>query len=255
VKLSGASSWYNSSWKYRKKITFDNRTSTLGTTSEALTNFPVLVTLDGSRVDYTNTQNSGQDIRFTDSDGTTLLSYEIEKWNEAANSYVWVKVPQIDFNSNTDYIYMYYGNAGASDAQSPNNVWDANFLGVWHGSDTVGTSVVDSTINNKVGTKASSTQPAPQSLGVIAGAQTYTQGTSRIGTTINNTLGDFSVEVWFKDDGVVTSYERLADKSYSNCFWLGRNNSLSNTWGGGVREGSDPYGIYVTHTYSVWYQT
>jgi hypothetical protein len=254
VKLSGASSWYNSSWKYRKKITFDNRTSTLGTTSEALTNFPVLVTLDGSRVDYTNTQNSGQDIRFTDSDGTTLLSYEIEKWNEAANSYVWVKVPQIDFNSNTDYIYMYYGNAGASDAQSPNNVWDANFLGVWHGSDTVGTSVVDSTINNKVGTKASSTQPAPQSLGVIAGAQTYTQGTSRIGTTINNTLGDFSVEVWFKDDGVVTSYERLADKSYSNCFWLGRNNSLSNTWGGGVREGNDPYGIYITLTDGAWHQ-
>ena len=104
VKLTGQSSWYNSSWKYIKKITFDNRTSYLGVTSEALVNFPVLVKVDGSSIDYSNTQNLGQDIRFTDSDGTTLLSYEIEKWDEASYSYVWVKVPQIDINSNTDYI-------------------------------------------------------------------------------------------------------------------------------------------------------
>jgi hypothetical protein len=56
VTLTGISSWYNSSWKFRKKITFDNRTSTLGTTSEALVNFPVLVKLNSSSIDYINTQ-------------------------------------------------------------------------------------------------------------------------------------------------------------------------------------------------------
>lgn len=45
LTLSLTSNWYNSSWKYRRKITFDNTTATLGTTSEALTNFPVLVKL------------------------------------------------------------------------------------------------------------------------------------------------------------------------------------------------------------------
>jgi len=66
-----------------------------------------------------------------DTDGTAL-SYEIEKWDETATSYVWVKVPQIDINSNTDYIYMYYGNTGASDVQNVNGVWNSDYTAVWH---------------------------------------------------------------------------------------------------------------------------
>src|SRR3990167_5742171 len=131
VTLQATSSWYNTSWAYRRKITFDNSAQ-----AENLTNFPVLVKLDSTRIDYANTQDSGQDIRFADSDGTTLLSYEIEKWDETGSSFVWVKVPQIDTSSNTDYIYMYYGNSEASDAQSANGVWDSNFKSVWHLKET-----------------------------------------------------------------------------------------------------------------------
>ena len=109
---------------YRKTITFDNTDSNIGTTSEDLINFPVLVKLDsGADIDYSKTQNSGQDIRFTDSDGT-VLSYEIEEWDETGSSFVWVKIPQIDQNSNTDYIYIYYGNDSASDGQDAENVME-----------------------------------------------------------------------------------------------------------------------------------
>jgi len=199
VKLTAQAGWYNSSWKYRRKITIDNRTSTLGVTSEALINFPALVTLNASRVDYTNTQNAGQDIRFTDSDGTTLLSYEIEKWDEAANSYVWVKVPQIDINSNTDYIYMYYGNTGASDGSSPSNVWNSNFKGVWHLNETSGLSSTDSTSNANVGTKLSASEPNPTTSGQIGGAQTFDGNNDYIQTGTSSTLNPTSamtVDAW-----------------------------------------------------------
>jgi hypothetical protein len=242
-------SWYNSSWGYRKKITFDNSAQ-----AENLLNFPVLVKLSSSNIDYTKTQDLGQDIRFTDSDGTTLLKYEIEKWDETGSSFVWVKVPQIDASSSTDYIYIYYGNVGASDVQDATNVWDSSFLGVWHMKETSGTNIADSTGNHKDGTKTGANNPAPIT-GTIDGAQSF-GGSDRVGTTINNALTDFSVEVWFKDNGVSDSggYERLADKSYTGCFWFGRNSTSANSWGGGVLETSDPYGVFVTLTDGVWHQ-
>ncbi len=120
--------WWNSNYSYRKKITFDNAAQT-----ENLLNFPVLIKLNSSRVDYNNTQDSGQDIRFVDDDGTTVLSHEIEKWNETGDSYVWVKVPQIDGSSDTDYIYIYYGNPSITQSQeNVAGVWDSSYAAVWH---------------------------------------------------------------------------------------------------------------------------
>ena len=86
VTLSATSGWCSnascgSSWKYRKKVTFNNTDANLGVTSENLVNFPVLVKISSSNIDYTKTQDSGQDIRFTDTDGSDL-AYEIEKWDE-----------------------------------------------------------------------------------------------------------------------------------------------------------------------------
>ena len=171
LTLATNTGWYNSGWKYRRKLTLDNTTSNLGTTSETLTDFTILVVLTSSNIDYSNTQDSGQDLRFTDSDGTTLLSYEIEKWDEAGTSYVWVKIPQIDINSNTDSIYMYYGNTGASDAQNANNTWDNNYVSVWHLDETSGTNISDSAGSNS-GTKVGSSDPQP-ATGQVDGAQDF----------------------------------------------------------------------------------
>ena len=49
VRVHAADSWYNASWQYRKKITFDNSAQ-----AENLTNFPVLIKLDSSNFDYNN---------------------------------------------------------------------------------------------------------------------------------------------------------------------------------------------------------
>ena len=117
-----------SAWAVRRKITFNNVAS-----AQNLTDFPVLVKLNSSRIDYSKTQGLGQDIRFVDPDNPNLvLSHEIEEWNESGTSYVWVKVPQINASSSTDFIWMYYGNGTALDGENVAGVWTANYAGVWH---------------------------------------------------------------------------------------------------------------------------
>lgn len=135
ISSSGeANDWWDDSWLYRKKITFNNSSNAAN-----LVNFPVRVTVATSTDDYNKFKASGDDVRFVDADGVTVLNYEIENWNTASTSNMWVKVPQIDASSNTDYIYMYYGNSGASAGANATGVWDSNYVTVYHFKETSGT--------------------------------------------------------------------------------------------------------------------
>ena len=62
-----------SGWTYRKKLTIDSTK-----VNSSLTNFPVSVQLKSSNFDFTKAKTNGDDIRFTSSDGTTLLKFERE---------------------------------------------------------------------------------------------------------------------------------------------------------------------------------
>ena len=108
----------------------------------------------------------------------------------------------------------------------------------------------DSTINGNNGTALLQNQVAV--LGKVDGGASF-NSYNRIATPLTTAFNDFSVEIWFKDDGYVSSYERLADKSYTGGFWFGREASNSNSWGGGVQEGGPPYGIFVTLTDGQWH--
>jgi len=185
-KAEAQTGWWNSNWLYRQKIIFNNSSS-----SENLDNFPVLVKLNSSRVNYNQTQNSGQDIRLVDADGATLLAHEIEKWDESGDSYVWVKVPRIDASSNTDHIWLYYGNPSAPDGQNKTAVWDANYVGVWH----LHNDFLDSTLNDNDG----SNNGSDDVLGKIADGQNF-NGTSdyiNVGNKPSLRLtGAMTVEAW-----------------------------------------------------------
>ncbi len=99
--------WWDTNWTKRQKLTVDNSVQT-----ENLADFAVLVKLNSDNIDYAQTQGNGRDLRFFDADGTAL-AHEIEEWNEAGDSYVWVSGAQIDSSSSTEFIWMYYGNASA----------------------------------------------------------------------------------------------------------------------------------------------
>jgi hypothetical protein len=135
VNDGGTIDCWNPDWSRRRRLVFDNSGQ-----AGALTAFPVLVKLDSDNFDYTRTQNAGQDLRFVDRDGA-LLAHEIERWNEQGASFVWVKVPEIDGSSSSDFVYMLYGNDQAPDAQAKAAVWSEGYQGVWHLKESTGAHV------------------------------------------------------------------------------------------------------------------
>jgi len=72
-------------------------------------------------------------------------------------------------------------------------------------------------------------------------------------TPFNDALGDFTACAWFKKDSSINTYERIFDKNYISGFWVGRNSNNQNSWGGGVRESSSPFGRYVTLSEGDWH--
>jgi hypothetical protein len=239
VQASSAD-WADSNCNYRKALTFGNSAS-----SQDLVDFPVLVKITSSRIDYSKTSSS--DVRFYDADNSTLLPKETEEWDETGNSFVWVKVPQIDAGSTTDYIWAYY-NCSDTNSDSASSVWPSSYHGVWHLEDATDTTVADSTSFGNTGTKQGSEPVEVESK--IGKGQTYTSDC--ILTTYTEALNDFTIEIWFKDDGTASSYERIADKSYTNGFFLGRKGATASEFGGGIKEGGSPYGIFGTYPDGQW---
>ncbi len=185
--------WWNNGWSYRRAITVDNSAST-----STLGNFTVRVSLTASNITYSATSPGGADIRFTDGTNTTPLSYEIEQWNPNGTSEIWVKVPSLVAGTNT--IYMYYGNAGAVDNQTPKTAWGERYTTIQHMNDTPGPYTADSTSYGNKGNKASANAPTPDNSGKVAGAQ-YFAGSPAVSTIADQdvfspTTNDMSVSAW-----------------------------------------------------------
>lgn len=212
-----ADAWWNNSWTYRKQIWFDNRAS------DTLTDFPVMVKLTAGNFDFEKTLSGGADIRFTDSNDSSSLSYEIEKWDSTAKeAIIWVSVPTIDAYTSGDYIYMYYGNSAASDSQSATSVWNSSFNGVWHLGGNPTTSVSDSTTTGTTLSNAGSLTSANQVSGLMGGSINFTNNCTSSGCFATNTYlkasaggsdnyefgasQDFSVSTWVNTTEAQTPY-------------------------------------------------
>lgn len=101
--------------EYRRRLAIDNRSR-----SDFLVDFPLMVRLDSSRIDYA--QTDGSDLRFFSAENTELF-YEIERWDESGDSIVWVRVPIVAAGV-IDTVWMYWGSGIASASQAPSEVWD-----------------------------------------------------------------------------------------------------------------------------------
>ena len=157
--------WYNSSWLYRKVITIDY--TKVGSTGAPHVNFPVLVSLTSDAHLSSNARSDGYDILFTSSDGTTKLYHDRESYS-SGTLVAWVKILSLSASANT-VIYMYYGNAVASDQQDKNNTLNSNYKGVWHLDEASGT-FYDATSNHNDGTDYVS---ATGKTGIIGSGQEF----------------------------------------------------------------------------------
>lgn len=133
-----------------------------------LVDLPVLVKLTDARFDWTHSNADGFDIRFTASDGSTLLKYERERHDGADYAEYWVKVPAVSGTVNTD-CYLYYRTTDTADGADPTNVWDANYVTVQHLSDLTTSTTDDSTSYGYNGTKRVAGEPTEITANIVNG--------------------------------------------------------------------------------------
>jgi len=111
-----------SGWNYRSGINIGN------SQGADLSNYQLKVQLTKDYEGFwLRCKNDGTDVRFVDTDNTTVLNYYRESFdynNKTAT--FWVKVPSIPASS-TKKIYLYYGRADAADVSNFSNVFIKDF--------------------------------------------------------------------------------------------------------------------------------
>ena len=122
--------WY-SGWSYRKS-------HVINAASGAGTNYQVKITAhygagtdSGADVYLSNhSRTDFGDIRFTGSDGATLLDYWMESETDSDNAVFWVEVSE-DLSSANRTVYVYYGKSDATTASNLDNtfLWGDDFDG------------------------------------------------------------------------------------------------------------------------------
>ena len=131
-------------WSYYVKYTIDK-----DFIDSDLVNFPIRVNSSDS-VLISKCQNDGGDLRFVSDNNLTEYYYEIESF-ESNYFDVWVNITSVSSSVDTVFL-MYYGNAGVSNGESPNDVWDSNFVTVLHFGEGVNGTASDSTVYGNDGT-------------------------------------------------------------------------------------------------------
>ena len=206
-------------WLQRIPLTLNNDSA------DELTDFPVLVLLDASQIDMSVFAPEGRDIRFHAEPihdrlphEMDPLPHEVEYWNPAGVSAVWVRVPRIPADSSDTRIWMYFDNPTAIDRQRPQEVWSNGYAAVWHLNED-GPPYRDSGPNELHGTSNVGGYSAPvRSQGHLYGhAQDFAQGSKsaivvRDDPAIQD-LGPFTISYITRVESIPIVGARILNKS------------------------------------------
>jgi len=204
-------------WGYRKKITING-------SSGAGTNYQVLLKVgessgasgcdfhvEGHSANFPSDKNQSGDLRFTDNDGITLLSFWVEKVEGTSPNRVahcWVKVTD-NLDSSVD-IYCYYGNSEAGNVSDVSNTFirviDGNqpLKGSWHFDEGSGTTAYDRSGNGNDGTLINSPTWVDGKFGKALnfnGSNNYVD----LGDDSINSAGIITFECWFKSNNIASA--------------------------------------------------
>ena len=170
---------------------------------------------------YADVANNGKDFLFSDGDGNRL-PFEIDTWDPAGESLVWVRVPVF---ADGTVIHLDYGASEADGTADAADVW-RRYVGVWHLGETTAASEYGSYPNSTSvagidGEKAkSSTAGQPGFAGQsvrICNTATKTGAYGHGGVFVpdsgeNSPLdlgGTFAISGWFKHKDQNFYYDRL----------------------------------------------
>ena len=225
-----------SGWSRRKKLTVDHNQ-----VDAALIDFPVYVHVNADTDIGAGARSDGYDLRFTQSDGTTLLKYEVDYFNIGGGSctaHVWVKVPSVSAVADTEF-YLYYGKADASDGEDAANVWDASFVGVWHLNEASGHPQDSSGNGHHADAEVISTYQATGAAGYgveLDGTNDYIEVPDHAAFE----LSAMTVEAWALPD--VTDANRMLIQQFAggtlDALTLKQNPTASGVWEFRISEGA-----------------
>lgn len=208
----------------------------------SVSDFPVLLRITNTELIDKMRLDCG-DILFVDrvSDGGEVLPFEVERCDTTNHLVdVWVLVPTVSGNDNTDYITMFFNektDGTVPGRQEPGRVFSTTngFIGVWHLGESSGTIAYDSTDNKNNGDTNTTTI---NYTGNIALARTF-NGSNYVLVPDDDALdamgpGGVSVSAWVKDSTGTGDYSRIVSKkSYSppedagyELFYQGSSNNI-----------------------------
>ncbi len=205
-----------------------------------LTNFPVLLTLSSGTginnydttdvFDVLGSNDNRKKIRITD-ESDNQLYVEIERWDhDNEEAFLWIKIPTISSGTNTNF-YLYYDSTISDNttyvgdilSTPAKNVWDDDFVGVWHMSQNpngdVNSAIKDSTSNTNHGTPAGAMTTADLVDGQIGKGIEF----DGAGDFIN--MGDTAT---LRQTGAITLEAIVDPPSNSTYRIVGKNNATSN---------------------------
>jgi len=199
--------WWNKDWINRRQITIES-----DFIDENLVNFPILVVIDNSTGEYD--LDGGDSIRFIANDDVTQYNYCIETFNATGKTYCWVNVTSISSTNDTTF-WLYYNNSAATDNQNPHDVWDDNFIAVFHMNESIGSTMIkDDTINNNNFIDEATAEY--ESIGKIGyGIGGNDVDIAFVNTTMDLTgLSELTIEFWLQIGAGVEEQEFLFSSRY-----------------------------------------
>jgi hypothetical protein len=210
---------YATYWPNHKTIGF-NTTASGANVSANVYNFPVLIRLNSSNYagfSASGVGATGADIRFSKTVYSNALPFQIERWNNTADSAeIWVLLDTVLGNSLTQSIVMHSGNSSALIQSNPAAVFNdagAHFRAVLHlnqGAGVKGSSgsglFADATGNGNSGDDSVGTVPSAGVIGpgttfgggaynAAQGAADYIAIQNKTSTNFNN-AAKWSVSFW-----------------------------------------------------------
>jgi hypothetical protein len=254
--------WLDANWCYREKIRFN----TLGIgNSGSVSNFPMRITLKPGQV---SAEADGRDLRFADPTAPQVtLDYEIE--SAAGGVFeVWVKVPSLDANSVNDFIWAYWGNPSATDAQNVEGVWASGYLAVLHMNTINGTELPDSA---DTGVPATLSGFATNAGGIVGNGVNFNGAATASLPHLNgpnaSPPGDFpqddgTVSLWFREDAaswdgnsrwIFDRYEGGSDASVRDKLTVGVYGSFGNLHAIAQNAGSPTSGDNDAYDVNTWH--
>lgn len=226
-----------------RKITIDH--NDIG---EVLTDFPILVHLNSSNIDWSKVQDDLDDLRFTQ-DNSTLLMAELDNSVINSEAWIWVKIPSLSNVTDTE-LFIFYNNPSASSYWNPESVWDASSVMVQHMNDATTSTILDSTSNDNDGAKKGANEPIVTTSGKVGNAQDFDGANDYLKVlnhaSLNSTSLTFSV--WFYPN-TVAGNKWMVDKGYGVAYaFLMSGNELQFYTGGSPT-------VYNPISANVWYHT